>query len=491
MADGFLNISHNFAGESQFIVCEWVKSTAQGTPVLGHVTGTGLGAQNDTDQTQVFYPSPHVNEQLHVDNLPEVWHIVRFWRSSDGIAKDVLLLELAGNARTGAVFPINRYEYVVDRGESEAGVWADPVAGDIGIRDTRLADKEYWIEERGTASLLKSEIIDRSDDGGGFDFNTAGKLMQSGAVYVAYVITRLDLPGEDTPTSGGGGMNDFYILENSETFDPLTMGNKYLLSTFSTVVGTLTLGPLATMPDTRFRLLTHGGLQRNVIIQLALGDTCVFLGNAVNKITLGKGEEIEIVIKNNTLFVVERFTAHERLGQVVWSYKPLINGLEADGGLRALADYPRVLELLLTMPPNVVVGDSDWQTTTTIDGQPNIPINKGRWMYDGTNFRPPDLRDRMIKALTATDGSIYSGRYEHQKLLEHGHGLASNNDNGGSPYMSGAHSTGGNLGYDLNGSSGPINEYRSGPPINIATGASVSNADQKVNNIGLYPLIII
>lgn len=490
MPQGFLNISHNFAGNGNFVIVEWVKSTASGTPVIGFIHGTGLGVQNDTNATEAVYPAPHINEQLQVINLPEVWFLVRFWQSADGISKDSMILELAGNARTGALFPINRYEYVVDRGGGELGVWADPVQDDQGIRDTRLKDATYWIQERGTGDLLEAEIVDRSDLGGGFDFNNTSKYMESGGVYIAYVIARIDAAGEDT---GGGPVlgSGVYPLTEDKDFDPITMSGKTLLALFPGLIGTLTIPGLATLADSEFSVTTHGGSQRNVVIQLDVGDTVNFMGEDVNKIILGKGEEIRILILDNVMYVLERNTSHDKLGQVVWSYKTLPNTIEGDGVQRAIADFPRVLELLESMPANVVVSETDWQVTTTIDGVPNVPINKGRWMYDGTNFRPPDLRDRMFKGLAALDGTVYSGRYEHQKMMTHGHNLSNNNDNGGNPHMSSAHSTGGNLGYGLNGSSSIPDRFRSGPPISIADGSSIGATEQKVNNIGLYPLIVI
>lgn len=492
---GFLNISHNFAGESQFIVVEWVRSTAQGTPVPGSVTGTGLGAQDGTTQTQVFYPTPHANQQLQVTQLPSDWFLVRFWRSADGISKDVLLLELAGNSRTGATYPITRYEYVVDRGYDNTapvvtdGVWSDPVQDDTGIRDTRLLDQIYWVQERGTGDLLAAEITDRSDLGGGFDFVEVGKVMNSGGVYIVTAINRIDLAGDDSGVPSSD--DDIFIITSDQDYNPLTMAGKTLLADFPGTVGTLTMPNLSLLSDGRFTLDTSLGSQRNVVVQLDTGDTVRFMGVDVNKIILGESESIDFVIKDNVLYAIRRNTNHDNLGKMVWAYKQLINTLFADGVSRVLADYPRANELMDSLPASSVVSETTWQTTQAIDGQ-TVYVNKGKWMREGLNFRTPDLRDRMIKAVTAVDGSIVSGRYEHQKLLDHGHSLASNNDSGGTPYMSGAHSTGGNLGYDLNGSTGPVNEFRSGGAVDLATGTTNADAtNQKVNNIGLYPLICI
>lgn len=486
MPNGFLNISHNFAGETDFIIVEWVKSTAQGTPVVGHVTGTGLGGQNDTDATEVNYPAPHVNEQLQVINLSEVWHIVRFWRSSDGVSKDVLLLILAGNARTGALFPITRLEYVVDREQGDPGggvehgdpgyVWADPDDGDTGLRDTRLLDAQYWVEERGTGSLLTDEITDRSDDGGGFDFVDPNKFMNSGAVYVVYLITRVDLPGDDS--LAGGGDEDIFILDSDQVYDPVTMGNRTLIADFATTVGTLTMPNLGALADTRFRVQTHGGLQRNVVIQLDAGDTVQFMSTAVNKITLGLGEEIEILVKDNIMYVLARFTGHHELGQVVWAYHngSLRNRLKADGTLLALADYPRVAELIASLPASSVVSEVTWQTNFLFPDGQTIAINKGKWMSDGTNFRPPDLRERMIKALANLAGGGVAGAYEHDAVKAHDHEMR-----GGFGF--GGYDGGGNTFWRIRNLTDPF--------VSDDIMATTGEVDNRVKNHQLYPLICI
>lgn len=475
MPNGFLNISHNFAGETNFIICEWVKSTAQGTPVIGHVTGTGLGAQNDTDVTEVFYPAPHVNQQLQVINISEEWHLVRFWRSADGSSKDVLLLELAGNSRTGALFPIQRYEYVVGRGDGEVGIWADPSQDDVGIRDTRLFEKAYWIEERGTASLLEAEWTDRSDEGGGFDFVDPFKVMNEGGVYVVYVINKVTQSGDD---SGLIISNDgVYILDSDQVYNPVTMGNRTIIADFLSDLGVLTFGDLAVAPDSRFKLQTHAGNQRNVTLQLDAGDTVKFRKEDVNAIILGEGEEIEILIRDNVMYVLSHVTNHFRLGQVIWSYKEMMNGLKAEGELLVLADYPRVAELINGLEASSVVSEVVWQTSVVqADGQTTYP-NKGKWMSDGINFRTPDLRNQMFKSMPVLDGTGIPGSYEHDAIKSHIHYLR-----GGFTY--GGYDGGSNTFWRIRNNTDPFNILDD--PMD-----EQGELDNLVKNTQLYPIICI
>lgn len=486
MPNGALNIVHNFAGESQFIICEWVKSTAQATPVIGHVSGTGLGAQEDTDQTEVYYPAAHSQQQLQITELPAVWFVVRFWRSADGISKDVLLLELAGNARTGAVYPIERFVYVVDRGDGESGIWQDPVQDDTGIRDTRLLDGNYWVEERGTGSLIPvTEVTDRSDAGGGFDFTVVDKVMNSGGVYIVTLIHETDAGGGDSGTVDGD--DDILILNTDQDYDPLTMSGRTLIADYPGTVGILNILALALVPDGRFTLQTQQGAQNNVIIQLDAGDTVWFRGEQVNKIILGKGETITILIKNNVLYVLNPVTNHDRLGLRLWADKLLLNTFFQDGSTYNQADYPRAVELLDSLPAGAVVSYATWNTSVVQpDGQTTYP-NKGKWARDDSagTFRVPDIRDQSVKALSAVDGSIVAGRYGHQTLMNHGHYMGSPVDSGGNPYLSTNHNTGGNFSYGLNGSTTAPSQFQTGDPIGIG------GALNAVNNIGQYPLICI
>lgn len=478
MAQGFLNISHNFAGESQFIVVEWVRSTAQGTPVPGSVTGTGLGAQDGTAQTQVFYPSPHINEQLQVTQLPEVWFLVRFWRSADGISKDALLLELAGNARTGATYPITRYEYVVNRGYNNTtpvvteGVWSDPVQDDTGIRDTRLLDQTYWVQERGTGDLLTEEINDRSDLGGGFDFVEASKVMESGGVYIVTVINRIDLAGDDS--SALSGSDDIIIITSDQDYNPLTMAGKTLLFNFPGVVGTLTLSNLLLLSDGKFTGDTSLGSQRNVVIQLDTGDTVRFMGEDVNKIILGESESIEFVIKDNVLYALKANTNHENLGAVKYAYKLLRNTLPGDGVSRVLADYLRVEQLLNALPVTSVVDDTTWNTSSiAADGQ-TVYLNKGKWMRDGANFRPPLLELKVVKGVSQ---ATISGRYEHQEIMAHDHDLRGS-------FSYGGYDGGGNTFFR-------IRNLIDGFDTVSKVVSDAGGTQNIVNNIGLFPLLCI
>lgn len=477
MATGSLSVRHNFTGQTDYIIMRWYKSTA---PL------TELG--------RVVYPAPHVEESYVIENLQPVWHLVEFWRSVDGVALDELLLTLAGNARIGAVYPISRYEYVVGRGYNQDspvatdGVWSDPVQDDTGIRDTRLLNSFYWVEERGTGSLLTAEIVDRSDEGGGFDFTEGSKVMEEGAVYIVTAITRIEVFG-----SSGSGVTDtseagVFIMTESQDYNFAQMNNKLIVVDASDVVVTLTFGNLLTLQNGGFRMQTHQGLQRNVILQLDAGDTVWFKNQQRNKIILGRGEKIKIIIFDNVIYVEDDKTGYDDFGKRIWADFILENTLPCDGTLLAHANYPRVQELLNELPVGAVVSETTWNTLVVEDGVNTYP-NKGKWMSEGADFRPPDLRDMAIKAMPTLVAGTPAGSYSHQKLLEHNHWVGSNQD-GGSPYMSEGHLTGGNAGYVLNGSNTEPIHFKTSRPINAA-GTIIGSSQQKINSFLLYPLVCI
>jgi hypothetical protein len=99
------------------------------------------------------------------------------------------------------------------------------------------------------------------------------------------------------------------------------------------------------------------------------------------------------------------------------------------------------------------------------------------------------MRSQTLKALAATDGSLIAGRYENQKLMDHRHHIAGTVD-GGAPYLTDDHATGGNLGYAFNGSSSDATLYLTSKPKDDLE-APIGDPDNIVNNLGLYPLICI
>lgn len=484
-----LTIRHNFTGETGYIIAVPKKTTAPLADVICTIDGVAA-------QTRKTYPAPHSEVSLLIEGLSPVWYTIKFYRSVDGVALDEEILTLAGNALTGALYPITKYEYVVNRGYSNtspvntgAEVWNDPVADDQGIRDERLLEKIYWVEERGTGDLLDAEITDRSDDGGGFDFVDSEKVMVDGGVYIVKVIERVDAE----PASGGSSdFNDVVILTTDLDFDPSLHSGKVLIANWSSVVGILTMPNLSLVPDCKFRLQTHGGTQSFVGIQLDAGDTVEFRKSDLNVIWLGSGESIEVLVKDNVMYISDDKTGYDRVGQRVWGDVDIeLNSVIRDGSLLQQADVPRLMQWIDEYGVASIsegTGVSEWSYSVSVDGETIFP-NKGKFARDdiGGTIRIPDDRDRAMMALKFTDGTTDSerasqgaGGFQQNKYRQHYH-LSGNETHTDANYRRGAvHS---------------IRAWGGTTTTNFAAstedGSVGGGTKTRPDNTGLFPLLII
>lgn len=431
---GKIEITHNFTGETDYVILVPHKTTAPLADVICTINGV-------VGQTRIVYPAAHGQESVLFEDLDTVMYFITAWRSSDGVALDEQINVLACDAKSGAQFPVTRLEYVVGRGET-----GDPVDNDHGLRDSRLLSKKYWVEERGTGTMLElstsAEYLDRSDDGGGFDWIDDDKNFHDGGVYVVFVIERVDFEGGGSST-GGTDFNDVFILSEDLPYDPGTMSNKVIIADGLTVVLTLTVPNLGTLADQKFRLQTHGGAQRNLVLQLDGGDSVEYEGETLNSIILGKGEWVECLIKNNVLYVSGDKTAYQRLGETKLVRVLESNGLQLNGTVYQQTDVPRLMWWLdnKAAASDIVaegIGSTQWSYSIVVNGDTVYP-NKGNFARDdgaGT-IRVPDDREMVYKALLALTGDAARisqgiGGYQHFKTSLKGVHLQLRDGSGGS-----------------------------------------------------------
>jgi hypothetical protein len=382
MPSGHLSVRHNFTGETQYVIAQWVKSTAPLTEIGRHV-----------------YAAPHSEQSLLIEDLQPVWHLVRFWRSSDGVALDQEILTLAGNARSGAVYPITRYEYIVGRGGGGTDpTWNDPAPDETQLMDERLAGKFFWIEERGTGSLLSSEINVLSE--GGFEFVDEFKVFNDGAVYIATVVERVDITEGDTPVD-----SDTIIVETDIDYDHTIHNGKTLVIQGSADVLTISIPNLTLVADSSFRVVTHEGTQRNCVIQFDTGDTIIISQNPENSVIMGVAEEVVIEFIDNVPYITNGFN-YDHIGRVIheWSTADLPNKLKLSGQTIDLTNYPRVVWLLENRITPISTAAWDLLTTTS----------KGYWGRTGNNVRVPLLVD-FVRAGTTP------GAYQVDTIGPHTH----------------------------------------------------------------------
>jgi hypothetical protein len=422
MATGNLKISHNFTGETGYIIAVPKKTTAPLADVVCIIDGV-------VNQTRKVYSVPHTQRSMLIEGLEFEWYTVKFYRSVDGVALGAEILTIAGNAATGVTYSTTKYEYVVDRGNSgttPGAIWADPISDTIELRDERLKDKVYYIEERGTGFFMDSEFTDRSDLNGGFDL-TDGRVFEPEKVYVVLVVNKID--AQNSSVVSGDGYTDVLELNSNDDFDPVTMFGKILVANWPGIVGTLTFPDFSLIPNGKFRINTNKGAQRNVILQFNVGNTIWFLSEQVNKIVLGKSEWIEIMFKNNVPYVIGEKTNHELVGQRVLSDYLSPNKINADGTLYNQTDVPRIMWYVEKLPASEVITEAQWIIQQNVNGE-NVFINKSKYARDDINgtIRVPDDRDKYFRALKFLDNtnnpeslSQGVGGYMHNQNKSHTH----------------------------------------------------------------------
>lgn len=378
MPSGALYVSHHFQGETGYVIMTWAKST---TPL--------------TEIGRVVYAAPHVQEFYNIENLAPVWHIIRFWRSADGVSLDEEINILAGNARNGSVYQLTRYEYIVGRGlrevdgDTDETIWEDPAQDDDTLIDTRLAGGKYFVEERMTGSMLDNEFTVNTT--GGFTW-TGGKVFNDGGVYFVYLMNRLDMSGGDDT----GVDSDTIIITGDIDFSVADHNGKTLLVQGSAQVVTIAIPNLTTIADSKFKVVSHLGAQFNVVVQFDEGDHIIISQQEENEVILGVGEAVEIEFINNTPFITNDFN-YDTLGDTVlsWSNVAAPNRLKLSG--QTIADVttrPRLKWILENRVETISI--SAW------DADPK----KSKWGMTGNVVRVPLITD-FLRASQTGSGSYF------------------------------------------------------------------------------------
>lgn len=376
-----------------------------------------------------------------VDNLtglsPEVY-IVQWWRSDDGTSLDQLIKDWAIDASIYNETTIHTYQYVVDRGDGDSGVWADPVDLDTVLVDTRLdgaTKDELLVHEAGYGNHIDAEYD--LVPGGGIEL-LDGKTFDSG---VRWFITRTQTVATTAGPSEGGGSQfaGVAILDADRDFytDPAdNLYNKLVIANWATTVGTVTFNAFALIPDnTHVTFQTESGQQNYLRLQFNPGDTVRFLNDDVNLIDLAKCEKISLFFFDGACYVTDYRGRALQRGQVLADYDTTratdtlacLLADEATGVLDS-TDYPGLYAWLLTLPSGTIPlgsGLGQWG----YDSGGGVYPNKRKFGIDtgaGT-FRVPHLAGVSIKIgsvpgdyekdnvgsfsgnLTVTKGNSYTG----------------------------------------------------------------------------------
>jgi hypothetical protein len=378
MAVGKAHIKFAGASVPDYLIVTWCLFTNQGAEI---------GRQS--------YANPHPERSLTVTNLDPVMHTFKFYRSTDGTTLTTLLLKMDIDCSSNETqFYI--YDYVTDRGDGDATsgqAWNDPVSGGTTVNDQRLIGANFYVEQRGVGPLRPDEVTKDIVTGG---FTILGQTFDPDDTWFAIVSKVVQQP------SGGVPSSDYMnVVQISADVNFGSTHYRNFLECINSAVATISVPALSSIPNTRVFVNTHSMTGRYLVIAFSGADTAKLEGRDVSKVTLGIGEEAELLFTGTRCVVTRGPEGYRRLGMINFGRGIETNVLPLDGTTYQIADYPRLyLDFINRLPASQIKSMTAWATSQTINGLTMYP-NKGFFAVDtgaGT-FKVPDLRDRMVRGL--------------------------------------------------------------------------------------------
>jgi hypothetical protein len=330
-----------------------------------------------------FYPAPHTQVNLTVDNLNPVMHIVQAWSTTDGTT----LLQLKGqcdiDASIGGQLAFDIVTFIVDRGLTGTPHY-DPVTPTNQYANPDLDGKTYTVFKPGYGPLIFGYHID-TIVGGGFHFIDGQEFSST----EEYTIMVSDLVATNTVSSGAGYPKGVVAITADTAFAPAHYGQLLEIVGAGTGVITISIADINTIPDnTVFGINTHNGLQRYVTLQLPSGKYCQILGVQRNAGYISRGQEVTFIKKGAYLRVTAgAYEAFGRVGDRIYKdgAGPL-NSLPETGGWYLKADYPGIARYVSELPIGDVVAGTDDVTPGAADvAKWNVGTNK-IWVPDAGGY---------------------------------------------------------------------------------------------------------
>jgi hypothetical protein len=392
---GFIGLTIDASGYSGYAIAVIYKATS---PLV------------EVDRSPAFpFPVSTVHDFI---NLSDEVYVVKLFQSSNGVALTTLIRTWDIDAGKGGKISFQEFEYVTDRGNSEVGVWADPVTGDTQINDTRLsgaaqADVSLYTEGKGKRIKSHWEMLPT----GGIKLLVAGEFFDNGqAIFVTLVSTSSGVSGVPAASSGTD-ISDVVNISSNTSFSTAHK-NKLINCTSSTAVTVYTLNSLATMPDCKLAFSTHGMTGNYLTIQFGGSDTIKLWGADRNKIHLAKGREITILFRSNVAYILPGSNhGYDTRGQRQLVDAVGLNQLLADGQTEyQIAEWPGIVEWIQSLPAHMII-------TSYLSWTPTYGIHKFYYNESLGVFRLPDDRGMFYRALNGFTGGTDIERYGPGGLL--------------------------------------------------------------------------
>lgn len=127
------------------------------------------------------------------------------------------------------------------------------------------------------------------------------------------------------------------------------------------------------------------------------------------RIYMGSGEKVKVLVGDGVFYVIEKYGNFETVGEVFYSHKVLPNTLQLTGDLINRVDYPRLWDYAGSLG-TILLDDTTRMFTDSLGRRPYAgAFSRGN---NTTNYRLPDLRGVVIRALDLGAGLDYGRLWE-------------------------------------------------------------------------------
>lgn len=423
-------------------------------PVIWRLYETGTGTL--VDEHQEMGPHGVVYNFDFVNNIRDIVYTVKMYEQPGGTGIGTLIKAEDVTVTTSTITSDSDIETVVDNGGEY-----DPVSGtSTSIPIPSLAGKDFYVVQRSIGQRRVDVIpeIEINEDGsysllGGETFNSEDTwIIKIRAQFV------INPPG----SQGLGCYKDIVLKTANYTVTSADFGKLIIVDASVTVVTIQLPAIVGIISKLSLWIRSIGTNHVNLVIKAATGETITATGTTSNTFILGRATDAEIVNLDGVLYGFTDDADIRKVGQLEWGYYNSLNRLIADGTEYNVADYPRLKKAMDAMPAGEVVNYTQWNSSQTIDyvlcddqnGNDEVYGTKTVYPYkgfyalsdDGTKFRVPDLRNKFIRALRDTTGTIddtervtqLAGGYQVDQFKKHPHNVpTSQGESGVGKFVSG------------------------------------------------------
>ena len=337
-----------------------------------------------------------------------------------------------------------------------------------------LTGWDYSLERVGFGTQQRG--IDYAKDANGFHLLVPGDKFDAGEKFVLHFYPLVS-QSQVTPAAVNL-ITATRIITGNTALDYTDMTKGILIQGSGTNL-TITLPLLSDVFDNKLIMFfSAGGYHINAIIKCAASDVFQWVGGTPNQIILAQTEQVWLFKANGVWNVAYASDTIRMTGEVVYNHSKSITQqtVFADGRILSRADYPRLWAYVQSLETGVVISDSNWNVTITVNGR-TVYVNRGCYTFgDGsTTFRIPIIHS--VGNLKAVDGSTrLPGSYEADMVGPHTHPLTVPPSATSTTQSGQGRFTGGNDGTE------PV------PMITVTTDNN-SGTETKEANFGVYALI--